>query len=143
MILHSLHFPAINCFLKEDINTFSHTAYVYVSPLSFGSWTIWDLIYRIPCIAYIGSHALHVNLLDRDRLRRKGVDTQNTTTFLKFSQATYPTSNAKSLACDTANEHALTCTRETCSCSQTAVQWNQWRWSIHMYSNGREHYSDS
>ena len=28
----------------------------------------------------------------------------------------YPTSNAKSLACDTANEHALTCTRETCSC---------------------------
>ena len=39
----------------------------------------------------------------------------------------YPTSNAKSLACDTANEHALTCTRETCSCSQTAVQWNQWR----------------
>ena len=34
----------------------------------------------------------------------------------------YPTSNAKSLACDTANEHALTCTRETCSCSQTAVQ---------------------
>ena len=38
-----------------------------------------------------------------------------------------PTSNAKSLACDTANEHALTCTREACSCSQTAVQWNQWR----------------
>ena len=36
-------------------------------------------------------------------------------------------SNAKSLACDTANEHALTCTRETCSCSQTVVQWNQWR----------------
>ena len=36
-------------------------------------------------------------------------------------------SNAKSLACDTANEHALTCTRETCSCSQTAAQWNQWR----------------
>ena len=31
-------------------------------------------------------------------------------------------SNAKSLACDTENEHALTCTRETCSCSQTAVQ---------------------
>ena len=31
---------------------------------------------------------------------------------LKSSQATYPTSNAKSLACDTANEHALTCTRE-------------------------------
>ena len=30
--------------------------------------------------------------------------------------------NAKSLACDTANEHALTCTGETCSCSQTAVQ---------------------
>ena len=26
---------------------------------------------------------------------------------LKSSQATYPTSNAKSLACDTANEHAL------------------------------------
>ena len=46
---------------------------------------------------------------------------------LKSSKATYPTSNAKSLACDTANEHALTCTRETCSCSQTAVQWNQWR----------------
>ena len=46
---------------------------------------------------------------------------------LKSSQATYPTSNAKSLACDTANEHALTCTREACSCSQTAVQWNQWR----------------
>ena len=45
----------------------------------------------------------------------------------KSSQATYPTSNAKSLACDTANEHALTCTRETCSCSLTAVQWNQWR----------------
>ena len=36
-------------------------------------------------------------------------------------------SNAKSLACDTGNEHALTCTRETCSCSQTAFQWNQWR----------------
>ena len=36
-------------------------------------------------------------------------------------------SNAKSLAFDTANEHALTCTREACSCSQTAVQWNQWR----------------
>ena len=47
-------------------------------------------------------------------------------TKVKF-KATYPTSNAKSLACDTANEHALTCTRETCSCSQTAVQWNQWR----------------
>ena len=30
--------------------------------------------------------------------------------------------NAKSLACDTENEHALTCTRETYSCSQTAVQ---------------------
>ena len=58
-------------------------------------------------------------------------------------QATYPTSNAKSLACDTANEHALTFTRETCSCSQTAVQWNQWHWSIHLYSNGREHNSDS
>ena len=27
------------------------------------------------------------------------------------------------MACDTANEHALTCTRETCSCSQTAVQY--------------------
>ena len=26
---------------------------------------------------------------------------------LKSSQATYPTSNAKSLGCDTANEHAL------------------------------------
>ena len=53
----------------------------------------------------------------------------NSVTYLKLksSQATYPTSNAKSLACDTANEHALTCTRETCSCSQTAVQWNQWR----------------
>ena len=46
---------------------------------------------------------------------------------LKSSYATYPTSNVKSLACDTANEHALTCTRETCSCSQTAVQWNQSR----------------
>ena len=46
---------------------------------------------------------------------------------LKSFYATYPTSNAKSLACDTANEHALTCTRETCSCSQTTVQWNQWR----------------
>ena len=31
-------------------------------------------------------------------------------------------SNAKSLACDTVNEHALTCTKETCSCSQTAVK---------------------
>ena len=41
---------------------------------------------------------------------------------LKSSYATYLTSNAKSLACDTANEHALTCTREACSCSQTAVQ---------------------
>ena len=43
---------------------------------------------------------------------------------LKSSQATYPTqvtSNAKSLSCDTVNEHALTSTRETCSCSQTAV----------------------
>ena len=38
---------------------------------------------------------------------------------LKSSLATYPTSNAKSLACDTAMEHALTCTRETCSCSHT------------------------
>ena len=46
---------------------------------------------------------------------------------LKSSYATYPTSNAKSLACDIANEHALTCTRETCSCSQTAVQWIQWQ----------------
>ena len=52
---------------------------------------------------------------------------------LKLS--TYDDFNAKSLACDTANEHALTCTRETCSCSQTAVQWNQWRCSIHTYSN--------
>ena len=25
-------------------------------------------------------------------------------------------------------------TRETCSCSQTAAQWNQWRWSIHTYT---------
>ena len=41
---------------------------------------------------------------------------------LKSSYSKYPTSNAKSLACDTANEHALTCTRETCSYSQTAVQ---------------------
>ena len=32
-----------------------------------------------------------------------------------------PTSNAKSLACDTANEHALTCTREACSCSSILV----------------------
>ena len=62
---------------------------------------------------------------------------------LKSSYASYSTSNAKSLACDTANEHALTCTRETCSCSQTAEQWNQCRRSIHTYSNGREHYSDS
>ena len=38
---------------------------------------------------------------------------------LKSSWATYPTSKDKSPACDTANEHALTCTRETCSCSQT------------------------
>ena len=36
------------------------------------------------------------------------------------------TSKAKSLVCDKANEHALTCTREACSCSQTAVQWNQY-----------------
>ena len=48
---------------------------------------------------------------------------------LKSSQATNPTSNVKSLACDTANEHALTCTREARNCSQTAVQWNQWRWN--------------
>ena len=34
-----------------------------------------------------------------------------------LSYATYPTSNAKSLACDTANEHALTCTRESYSYS--------------------------
>ena len=40
-------------------------------------------------------------------------------------------------------EIKLKCTRETCSCSQTAVQWNQWRWSIHKYSNGGEHYSDN
>ena len=46
-------------------------------------------------------------------------------------KATYPFSNTKLLACDTANEHALTCIRET------------WRLSIHIYSNGREHYSDS
>ena len=49
-----------------------------------------------------------------------------------LGHCTYPTINAKSLACDTANEHALTCTREACtreacSCSQTAAQWNQWR----------------
>ena len=31
-----------------------------------------------------------------------------------------------SLPCDTVNENSLTCTREICSCSQTAVQWNQW-----------------
>ena len=43
---------------------------------------------------------------------------------VKSSWATYPTSDAKSLTCDTANEHALTCTKETCSCSQTAVQWS-------------------
>ena len=40
---------------------------------------------------------------------------------LKYSQATYQTSNAKSLACATVNEHALICTRDKCSCSQTAV----------------------
>ena len=44
---------------------------------------------------------------------------------------------------NTANGHEPTCTRKTCSCSQTAVQWNQWRLSVHTYSNGREHYSDS
>ena len=33
-----------------------------------------------------------------------------------------PTSNAKSLACDIDNEHELACNRETCICSQTAVQ---------------------
>ena len=38
----------------------------------------------------------------------------------------YPTINDKSLACDPVNEHALTCTRETCSCSQSPVQWNKW-----------------
>ena len=59
------------------------------------------------------------------------------------SRATYPNNNVESLACDTVNEHALACTREACSCSQTTVQWNQWRWSIHMYCNGWEHYSDS
>ena len=32
-------------------------------------------------------------------------------------------SNSKSLVCETASEHALTCIRETCSCSQTAVQY--------------------
>ena len=52
-------------------------------------------------------------------------------------------SNTKSLACDTANERTLTCTSDTCSYSQKAVQWNKWRWSIHIYRNGREHYSDS
>ena len=55
---------------------------------------------------------------------------------LKSSYTTYPTSNAKSLTCDTANEHALTCSKETCS--QTAVQWNQWQLSIHTHSNGKE-----
>ena len=45
---------------------------------------------------------------------------------LKSSLATCLTGNAKSLACDTANEHALTCNRETCSCNLSAVQWNQW-----------------
>ena len=52
---------------------------------------------------------------------------------LKKSYAICPTSNAKSLACDTTNEYALTYTREPFSCSQTAVQWNQL--SIHTYSN--------
>ena len=62
---------------------------------------------------------------------------------LKSFFATYPANNAKSLACDTANEPALPCIRETCSCSHTAVQQNQWRWSVHTYSNGTEHYSTS
>ena len=46
---------------------------------------------------------------------------------VEFKVKGNPTINAKSLACDTENEHALTCTRETCSCSQKSVQWNQWR----------------
>ena len=33
---------------------------------------------------------------------------------MRWHWATHPTSSAKSLSCDTANEHALTCTRETC-----------------------------
>ena len=62
-----------------------------------------------------------------DETNNKYYETNNLRLKLKSSGITYPTSNAKSLACDTVNEHALTCTRETCSCSQTAVQWNQWR----------------
>ena len=60
---------------------------------------------------------------------------------LKSSKTTYPTSNEKSLACDTANEHALTCTRE--ACRQLSNGTNGDDLSIHTYSNGREHYSDS
>ena len=65
----------------------------------------------------------HLNISAIKLKRVKGLKLN----FLSLLYFTYPTSNAKSLASDTPNEHALTCTRETCSCSQTAVQWNQWQ----------------
>ena len=39
--------------------------------------------------------------------------------------------------------NALSCTCHTYNWEQTGVQWNHWRRSIHVYSNGRKHYSDS
>ena len=41
--------------------------------------------------------------------------------------------NAKSLACDTANDHAIACTRKTMAMIYVYII---------MYSNCREHYSD-
>ena len=64
---------------------------------------------------------------------------------LKSSYATYPTSNAKSLACDTANEHALE--RHAAAVRQLSNGTNGDDRCMYsnddpcMYSNGREHYS--
>ena len=52
----------------------------------------------------------------------------------------------KSLACDTANEHALTCTieRHAAAVRQLSNGTNgNDLYSIHTFINGREHYSDS
>ena len=53
----------------------------------------------------------------------------------------YPTSNAKSLACGTVNEHALE--RYAAAVRQLSNGTNGDDLYIATYSNGREHYSDS
>ena len=61
---------------------------------------------------------------------------------LKSSYATYPTCSAKSLACDTANEHARE--RHAAAVRQRSNGTNaDYLMPIIYYLNGREHYSDS